>query len=120
MAKHRLRSGGYSFVRNMRVVVLPGGIIDDSDPDFKVQAHKFEPVDETVAATLTENTQVTDLEKELRLIADMKRDDLLALYKKVTSKDAPEAATKGELRAALVALKDGDKHEQVAKDIWGV
>lgn len=96
-------------------------IVDEDDPAFKGQEHKFhpEPVSEAIAAQTAAVQSNANIEAELARIAEMKREELHALVLKVAGKKAPDEANAGQLRQMLAEVAGGTSPAEAFDEAFG-
>lgn len=119
MAKFRIReNAGFRYIKDGRVTTLT--IADDSDKDFKGQAHKFhpDPVPEEVAANVEANAKNRDVNRKLSSIGTMKRDEMITLVKDLTGVTPPDDVTKGTLQTILVEIQAGADPKVIAAEAF--
>ena len=106
--KFKMREGaGFVFMSQGRPI-FGKNIVDEDDPDFKVQAHKFDPipVDDTVAEATVSKQVATVLAADLAGLEAMKRPDMVKLFTRIAGEAPPDGITVGELRGVLVLVRD--------------
>lgn len=117
MARYRLRKP-FVFIRNGKAV-KGLTVVDDSDPAFKSQRHKFEdkPIPETEAkaqGSEEANAAITALTQ-----SGATRDQMLAKFKELSGGiEPPKSITKSELREVFTAMAvDGETFQNAAAEI---